>query len=703
MAFFFDFRAGYSEANDLVGLVKLFLATVVQNDEHLEKRLALRNVTNPIADADFEELLDLFCETVRALEYRICALVDGLDEYKGSHAELANTLRRIQDRTNMKMLLASRPEASFVSAFRDILQIQMQDHNEHSIRVYIDDAIRRGRETLVQIDYVLDHKMQEAILQRAEGVIIWARLAIDELFRAAKNNPSKDILWKTLELLPMELEEMYDLTVSRQPDQQQPELVLVLCLLDRLGGNASLELLRGAWDFCFRYLSNRATIPADMGNDSFLARMSTLLGSFVDILQDEEGHELRLMHRTLVTYLQHSRHVDVLLPSKFKVDYPDHDQTKFYAGIIDQAMKDEVFDMETIIDSRRQDTGPGIEWVASIMKPPHDKEWGLRVQLLNHSLNGLMKAAIMLEKAGQTLHEVMRRPLSSYLMILCSRYPVETDWNFGRQHDLIDLFMATELQLQTYMQERLDCIEGMGPAQWAYIYHLILSNALNDPNAPEGMLHIAKTIAPRVTVVLCETLQLCTRHVQRSVHKYLIGDLIKAMEPSSTDQINEFGTKPDECGGNNDLYHWWILHGRHSVLSQTLLNTIRRASPDVNVDCKVSGSALHLLLNECIPEHDLANCPLRYFLLFVNLGSDPKITQNGMTVLQLILALKRNPKIMSRRFLKRSAGHPCDLNAVLELLKFHDKNRCWPDMERTWSRLETNRGDANWSIHNCRR
>ena len=45
-------------------------------------------------------------------------------------------------------------------------QLRMQDHNEQSVSVYLEDAIRRGREILVQIDYALDHGMQEEILRK---------------------------------------------------------------------------------------------------------------------------------------------------------------------------------------------------------------------------------------------------------------------------------------------------------------------------------------------------------------------------------------------------------------------------------------------------------------------------------------------------------------------------------------------------------
>lgn len=342
MAFFFSFRAGHMEANDVTGLVKLFLSKLSAQNKYLEKALAVKHAERDFSEYTQTEFVALLCDTVRLADTRICAFIDGLDEYKGSHTELANTLRRIQDRTDMKMLIASRPEAAFTNAFADLEYFQMQDHNEHSIRVYIEDAIQRGRETLLDIDTVLDRAMQDEILRRAEGVIIWARLAIDELFRAAREQYPKVALMEILESLPSELEEMYDLTLSRQNDLQKSEAALTLCIIDRLGGFTPIGVLRGAWDFCFHYLPALAVVNRDQSEESFKARMLTLLGSFVDHVVAYGESQLCLMHRTLVAYLHRSTLISTLLPIDFRVEFPHNQPVIFYTAVITQACSDMV-------------------------------------------------------------------------------------------------------------------------------------------------------------------------------------------------------------------------------------------------------------------------------------------------------------------------------------------------------------------------
>jgi len=222
----------------------------------------------------------------------------------------------------------------------------------------------------------------------------------------------------------------------------------------------------------------------------------------------------------------------------------------------------------------------------------------------------------------------------------------------------------------------------------------------------ENALRMAGLIAPRVTVLRRETLQLCTQiarisdqEIARSYTYTLpLNNLLKKVRPLSTHQTETLGETLDHCGSIDDLYHWWTLYGRHSPLSQTLLRVINKACPNVNIECKTRSTILHLLLSKCVEEHDASSCPLRYFLLFVRLGADPRIKYDGMTVLQLALALKRHPKLMSRRFFKRSTGHPYDVNAVVELLESYEKHGSWPDLSTTRSSLNTIRADRGWCV-----
>jgi len=170
--FFFDFRAGNSTANDLVGLIKTFLTQLSKTFANVESSLSRKDARQLLENDDCDQLEELLCRSLRSITTRACAFIDGLDEYKGDYAALTDLLMRVQHRTAMKMCFASRPESVFLARFKEAPRVRMQDHNSTSIRVYIDQAIERGRATLVDIESVLDENMRKEILRRAQGVII---------------------------------------------------------------------------------------------------------------------------------------------------------------------------------------------------------------------------------------------------------------------------------------------------------------------------------------------------------------------------------------------------------------------------------------------------------------------------------------------------------------------------------------------------
>lgn len=206
VSFFFDFRAGTSAANNLTGPFKMFLSQLNSSSRLVEVELMFVNDQTSLRDVSVTRLMDAFRDAIRRLPTRICAFVDGLDEYRGDFTALLNTLSRIQDRTEIKSCLVSRPEPALIEQFRDFPQICMQDHNASSVRVYVDQAVKKGRLGLIEVDPVFDNQMRNEIQQRAQGVIIWARLAVDDLLRAASNMPTKESLQDVLNQLPNGLE-----------------------------------------------------------------------------------------------------------------------------------------------------------------------------------------------------------------------------------------------------------------------------------------------------------------------------------------------------------------------------------------------------------------------------------------------------------------------------------------------------------------
>lgn len=110
----------------------------------------------------------------------IFILLDGLDEYQGSKWDLANFLLEMASSRD-KLCIASRPNLVFDVTFKDLPTIRMQDWNtpaiDKMVRLTIQSSLARSG--FYEDDEVI--KLAVAISEKAYGVFLWARFAIDEL------------------------------------------------------------------------------------------------------------------------------------------------------------------------------------------------------------------------------------------------------------------------------------------------------------------------------------------------------------------------------------------------------------------------------------------------------------------------------------------------------------------------------------------
>lgn len=105
--FFFDYRAGTTTASKALGMLKLFLlqlGTMKEVEEKLHQFPA-----DVLASENVDACLDVLATVLGHLQLRICAFIDGLDALDGNLCDLCTLLETFQDRTGMKMCLASKP------------------------------------------------------------------------------------------------------------------------------------------------------------------------------------------------------------------------------------------------------------------------------------------------------------------------------------------------------------------------------------------------------------------------------------------------------------------------------------------------------------------------------------------------------------------------------------------------------------------
>lgn len=356
--FFFDYRAGTSTANSELGLLRMFITELCRENVKLENELVRQNQYGTLADMSLGKLTKVFCDALQRLEMHVCAFIDGLDEFGGDHASLARWLCQLQDGAEIKICFASRRESTFEAELPNCHKLIMQDHNAESIRDYYKHAATAANKKVPNADSLMTNELLEQLVRGAQGVIIWARLAVDDILNRVQEEPrlSRKRIQAILKDLPGNLEEMYDLAFSRIPENRRPEVATLLFFLTELGGSTKLGVLRGLWRFIHADDRSEPT-----GLDWLV---ETSLGSFVDIVEKpqqqnmavakfknffikkdnskkhSEESEVRILHNTLAPYVARSNRVQAHLPKSISQRYPDNVMTGVYADVLAAAKKE---------------------------------------------------------------------------------------------------------------------------------------------------------------------------------------------------------------------------------------------------------------------------------------------------------------------------------------------------------------------------
>ncbi|KAK5096166.1 hypothetical protein LTS08_007772 [Lithohypha guttulata] len=203
--FFFDFRAGAAIGNSLEGMLRSMLYQLLkQCSDFIGDQLS----PGGLLSLDLPSCLDYICELTDKASCRICAFIDGMDEFEGSGAGLVETIHKLEDRAGFKICLASRPYDIFINSFSKYASLSVQDYNDESIRLYTQAQFQSNR---LGARTGLPKALSEKIRGKAQGVFLWARLAVDELLQDLLRGKSIAALEAQLDQMPKEVEEMYQL------------------------------------------------------------------------------------------------------------------------------------------------------------------------------------------------------------------------------------------------------------------------------------------------------------------------------------------------------------------------------------------------------------------------------------------------------------------------------------------------------------
>ncbi|KAI0151240.1 hypothetical protein BJ166DRAFT_385100 [Pestalotiopsis sp. NC0098] len=252
-ASFFFFAPGEKEAKSLTGLYRCVLFTILNEHRDLMSKvypdefLYDRQVSPRFLDLKFldlirpqrlEKAVQSLIEIAAAGAYKMCIFIDGLDEYEGSFTDYWQFADRLlgwadQSSGRVKFCVSSRPEVQFVKTFgskneTSMRQIHLQEFTSGDIEKHCHDQFAKSSwfknsDTVSNYDKFVEH-----IVERAEGVFLWAVLVTKVLLYETRKDGFERDLWSRLEEIPDDINDLYRTLFNSMTETQKRKCNLIL-------------------------------------------------------------------------------------------------------------------------------------------------------------------------------------------------------------------------------------------------------------------------------------------------------------------------------------------------------------------------------------------------------------------------------------------------------------------------------------------
>jgi ankyrin repeat protein len=182
------------------------------------------------ADMDFDTLKTMFIHLINYIDQPtptiLYILVDAMDESeKHKRKEILDLFTGFcgsvrNPKLNLKILVASRPDAEVGVAFKDHLSFKLEEETKDDIWRYVYSETRKiceamGNITMDQLQFVVDY-----LIVHSRGVFLWVKLVIQELEENALAGCSLATIEELLRSLPLELDTLYARIMARTGEQQ---------------------------------------------------------------------------------------------------------------------------------------------------------------------------------------------------------------------------------------------------------------------------------------------------------------------------------------------------------------------------------------------------------------------------------------------------------------------------------------------------
>ncbi|KAM0558018.1 hypothetical protein ACHAPJ_005185 [Fusarium lateritium] len=226
---FFFWTSGSRQQRSQTGLLRYLLHQLLSSEpELIEKtfpslwtqlrQMSTKDRVNFALDWTVSDLQTAFHSFLDAAlsQMNVCLFIDGLDEFDGDHHQIIDFFKGLTTRQNgqsLKLCLSSRPWDVFEEAFgTSVPNTKLQDLSYEDMYRYAKDTLKTNAQLrkLIKQNQDLTHALIISIVEQADGVFLWVRLAVERMLAAFQKSNELEALETTLKNLPTELDDLFE-------------------------------------------------------------------------------------------------------------------------------------------------------------------------------------------------------------------------------------------------------------------------------------------------------------------------------------------------------------------------------------------------------------------------------------------------------------------------------------------------------------
>ncbi|KAI1878958.1 hypothetical protein JX265_003135 [Neoarthrinium moseri] len=162
-------------------------------------------------DSELQSLFHLCIRNLKRCNAAAALFVDGLDEFEGDPEDLLSTFKGIDDFSDYKLCVASRPWVEFQDRFYQKPSLLLEHLTYNDIKDFIverfDSDARFAQLRLRERQFA--DQLVEDIVSKASGVFLWVSLVVSSLLSGMGNGDRVADFQRRLNLLPPDLTDLY--------------------------------------------------------------------------------------------------------------------------------------------------------------------------------------------------------------------------------------------------------------------------------------------------------------------------------------------------------------------------------------------------------------------------------------------------------------------------------------------------------------